>query len=540
MTSMKDFADNHPRKLRPVSSPTPEFDTANPESVGAEPKVLPLTKAQPKKATPFDRPVILQQSPVWSRAIIWGIVGAASAALAWACLFQIEEAIPASGQLEPKGTVKAIQSPVAGVVKEIKVEEGQQVKKGDVLLVLNRQGTKSEINSLERQRLNLVKVNEYYRQQLQGKADAPLPDVIDPELVNSTRDRQALVAENKLYRAQLNGAKELKKFSAEERQRLQSGLAQGSTSVAAAEAQVAQADKQLRQIEVQLEQNNIQLASVQQTLELNQEIVEDIEAAYKKGAISRIQFKQQQDEVQTGAAEASRLQQEKLRLLRQMEQISQEKLQAQAQTSNTVATNQRELLDRIALNAQKITEIDSQLTKAIVENQRAIADLENRLQQAKLTLDYQELKAPVDGVVFDLQPSSPGFVANASEPILKIVPSDRLKAKVYITNKDIGFVQTGMPVDVRVDSFNFSEFGDIEGKIESIGSDALPPTEVRQFYSFPAVVQLNSQTLKTKGRKLALQSGMSISVNIKVRKRPVISLITDRFSKEADGIKHLR
>ncbi|ABW31399.1 HlyD family efflux transporter periplasmic adaptor subunit [Acaryochloris marina] len=528
MTSIQTFAGGDPKQLN--STLTPESDQ----------NVLPLTKAHPKKEKPFDRPVILQQSPVWSRAIIWGIVGAASAALAWACLFQIEEAIPATGQLEPKGAVKEIQSPVAGVVKEIKVEEGQLVKKGEVLLVLNRQGTRSEIQSLEHQRRNLVQVNDYYRQQLQGQSNAPLPDVIDSALINSTRDRQSLVAENKLYRAQLNGAQEWRHFSAEERQRLQSGLTQGSSSVAAAQARINQADKQLRQIEVQLEQTKIQLASAQQTLALNQEIVQDIEEAYRKGAIARVQFKQQQNEVQTGTAEVSRLQQEQIRLLRQLEQVGQEKQQAQAQALNTVATNQRELLDRIAANKKRISEIDSQLTKAIVDNQRTIADLENRLQQAKLTLDYQELKAPVDGMVFDLKPSTPGFVANASEPVLKIVPADNLKAKVYITNKDIGFIQTGMAADVRIDSFNFSEFGDIKGTVESIGSDALPPTEVRQFYSFPAVVKLDSQTLKTKERQLALQSGMSVNVNIKVRKRPVISLITDRFSREADGIKHLR
>jgi len=508
----------------------------------SEPEVLPLTKpkAKPKKEQPFDRPVILQQSPVWSRAIIWGIVGTAAALVTWACIFKIEEAIPATGQLEPQGAVKNIQSPVAGVVKEIKVEDGDLVKKGQVLLVLDRKGTESEQASIKTQLRKLREVNDYYRQQLKGDSSAPLPDAIDSGLVNSTRDRQALVAENKLYRAQLNGAKELEKFSEEERQRLQSGLAQGSSSIAAAQAQVMQGEKQIRQIEVQLEQTKIELVSARQTLELNKEIVEDLEDAFKKGAVSRIQFKQQQDEVQTGAAEVSRLQQEQIRLLRQMEQIRQEKLQSEAQASNTVATNQRELLDRIAANTQQITEIDSNLTKAIVENQREIADLDNRLQQANLTLGYQELKAPVDGVVFDLQPSSPGFVANASEPILKIVPADSLKAKVYITNKDIGFVEPNMDVDVRIDSFNFSEFGDIKGKIESIGSDALPPTEVRQFYSFPAIVELDSQTLNTNGRDRALQSGMSVSVNIKVRNRSVISLITDRFSKEADGIKQLR
>ncbi len=533
MTSMQqDLAGGEPRKLNPA-------DTPSAQPIPLEGAVLRPAKAPPKEQ-PFDRPVILQQSPVWSRAIIWGIVGTAAALLTWAFVFQIDEAIPATGQLEPQGAVKNVQSPVAGVVKEINVEDGDRVKKGQTLLVLNREGTDSEINAVKQQLRKLRQVNEYYRQQLRGDSSAPLPDVIDSELVNSTRDRQALVAENKLYRAQLNNVKELKNFSAEERQRLQSGLAQGSTSMAAAKAQISQGEKQLRQIEVQLEQTKIQLASAKDTLKLNKDIVKDIEAAYKKGAISRIQFRQQQDEVQTGAAEVARLQQEILRLGRQKEQVNQEKVQSEAQASNTEATNQRELLDRIAVNSQKINDIDSNLTKAIVDNQRTITDLENSKKQAELTKGYQELKAPVDGVVFDLKANTPGFVANASEPILKIVPADSLKAKVYITNKDIGFIDPGMDVDVRIDSFNFSEFGDIKGKIESIGSDALPPTEVRQFYSFPAMVALDSQTLNANGRNRVLQSGMSVSVNIKVRKRSVISLITDRFTNEKDNIEKLR
>jgi hemolysin D len=94
--------------------------------------------------------------------------------------------------------------------------------------------------------------------------------------------------------------------------------------------------------------------------------------------------------------------------------------------------------------------------------------------------------------------------AHLSEPILKLVPLDSLVAKVFVSNQDIGFIHPGMKVDVRVDSFPFSEYGDIKGKISWIGSDALPPTEVRRFYSFPAKVILDSQSLKTQGKALTL------------------------------------
>jgi HlyD family secretion protein len=488
----------------------------------------------------FDRPVILQQSPVWSRGILWGIVGCTTAALAWACFFQIEEAIPAAGQLEPQGSVKEVQSPVPGVVQTISVQEGQRVKKGDVLLHLNPKATQSELVSSQQIRQQLKQENEFYRRQLQGDTSTKIALDLPPKLATLTRNRQALIAENQLYRSQLNGTGDLRKFTLEERQRLRSGQLQEASSMSAAQAQVSQSQEQLKQIATQMEQTQIQLVSAQQTLGLNQENLEDIQEAYEKGAITRVQYKSQQDKVQLGEAAVARLAKEQVRLSQQMAQVRQEIAQAEAQTQNTVANNQKDLLDRIAENEKRIDDIDSQLTKAIVENDKQIAELDNRLNQARLTMQFQELRAPVDGVVFDLKPRAPGYVANTSEPILKIVPTDALLAKVFITNRDIGFVKPGMSVDVRVDSFPLSEFGDIKGNLEWIGSDALPPTEVRPFYSFPARVKLQAQTLQVSGRRLPLQSGMSISVNIKVRQRPVISLVTDLLTREAENIKHLR
>jgi HlyD family secretion protein len=131
-------------------------------------------------------------------------------------------------------------------------------------------------------------------------------------------------------------------------------------------------------------------------------------------------------------------------------------------------------------------------------------------------------------------------VANQTEPILKIVPDDTLVAKVFITNKDIGFVREGMPVDVRIDSFPYSEFGDVKGKLIWIGSDALPPEQIRPFYSFPAKIQLERQSLVINDKKVPLQSGMSISTNIRVRDRTVMSIFTDLFVDKTDSLKNVR
>jgi len=139
-----------------------------------------------------------------------------------------------------------------------------------------------------------------------------------------------------------------------------------------------------------------------------------------------------------------------------------------------------------------------------------------------------------------LQAHTPGFVANASQPILKIVLDDALTAKVFITNRDIGFVKEGMNVDVRIDSFPFSEFGDVKGKLVWIGGDALPLDQIHPFYRFPAKVQLERQSLLVNGRAVPLQSGMSVSANIKVRSRTVMSIFTDLFAKSVESLKTVR
>ena len=84
-------------------------------------------------------------------------------------------------------------------------------------------------------------------------------------------------------------------------------------------------------------------------------------------------------------------------------------------------------------------------------------------------------------------------------------------------------------------------FGDIKGEVVSIGSDALPPDEIDGYYRFPVKVRLDSQLLETDGREIPLQSGMSVSVNIKVREdRTVMSLLTELFTKKIESLKQVR
>lgn len=501
---------------------TPNFD---PNGSGNEANHVPASKPPQKMKLPrFEHPSVLQQSNFWSRAILWTFVGGLGIGLVWACTAKIEEAIPAIGKLEPQGAVKEVQIPVNGVVKTISVKDGQRVKQGDVLLTIDPTTPKAQLDSLQKVRTTLLQENAFYRSQLAGTGSVAVIS-IPPQFLSLTRSRAALLAETVLLRAQLDGSRS-GGLTATQQERLQSNQAELSTRATAAQLAGDQLDRQLAQTGVKLD-------SARRTLALNQRILGDVEPLARDGAISKIQLLKQQQEVESNQAEVLQLEQEQRRLQFGIQE-------AQAKVENTLAVDRKDLTRQLSENEQKIAEIDSQLTKAIVENDKKLAEIDSQIAQSKQTLQYGELRAPSDGIVFELKANAPGYVANPAEPVLKIVPEDALVAKVSITNQDIGFVREGMLVDVRIDSFPFSEFGDIKGTLSWIGSDALPPTQIQPLYTFPAKIKLDRQSLTTNGRSISLQSGMSLNANIKIRQRTVISIVTDQFTKMTESLNHVR
>ena len=154
-------------------------------------------------------------------------------------------------------------------------------------------------------------------------------------------------------------------------------------------------------------------------------------------------------------------------------------------------------------------------------------------------ISYYTVKAPVSGQVFDTT-IKPLDIVTTNESVLKLVPAKRLEATVKISDADIGFIKVGMPASVAVASFPAGEFGFITGKVKSLGLDSLPPSQETPTYSFPATITLDQQTVQSGEKILNLQSGMAISANIKLRSRPVISIVTDLFTRQLEGVKRFR
>lgn len=480
----------------------------------------------------FEQSVVLRQSPIWSRTIMLTLMALACFGIVWACIAKIEQVIPAVGQLKPEGTVKDVQAPISGVVKEVYVKDGQQVKPGDLLLTFESIATLAELRSLNQIRIGLIRENNIYRRlmavsfAIQSESDF-LRGNLPAETAFLLKSRAALVAENELLRTELRTSNGGAGLGVDEQQRLQIAQRELDSRSAAAQLEVEKTKKQLSQTQIKLQ-------DTQASLIIQQEILGRLKILAEEGGISKLQYLNQLQQVQNLTAEVAQL-------LEEGQRIQFDVARGRQQLTNTVAFSDKGISEKIGDNKKRIAEIDSQFMKIILENEQRLADVNSKISQTQLNVKYQELRAPVGGAIFELQAKNPGYVANPTQKLLQIVPNENYIAEVFITNKDIGFVRKDMKVDVRIDSFPYSEFGDIKGQVLSIGSDALPPDQNHQFYRFPARIKLDSQSLTIQGKNIALQSGMSISANIKVREeRTVMSLFTEVFTKQVDTLKQMR
>lgn len=255
----------------------------------------------------------------------------------------------------------------------------------------------------------------------------------------------------------------------------------------------------LKKIELDryLELNQTEQQVAQSTLKLDLEVLSRLKRLRTDGAIADLQYLQQSTKVKQDEGDVSKTRVDRLR--------------------------------QSAILRQQIQSLEGE-----------VADLSTKLTESKVANRYQVIRSPVNGLVFDLKPTGPGFVGQGSEPVMKIVPFNALRAKVEVPSDKIGFVRVGQNVDISIDSFPASDFGVLEGVIKRIGSDALPPDQVKQNYRYPVDIRLKSQTLKlSSGKSLPLQVGMSLSANIKLRKVTYLQLLLSDFKDKTASLKSI-
>lgn len=398
-------------------------------------------------------------SPI-GRWIIWSIVILFSLAVLWAIFGKVDIVAVAQGKIIHSGKSKTIQPLQPGYIKAIHVKEGQQVMKGDLLIELD-----STISSAEKRRLE-DELNslglEKRRLELFVKALEQDDLSVISEDVNLPKQHQYLLKQSIYsYQDNLSALKDAKER-------------------AASEVQV---------IETQIERYNEIIPVLQKRFDI-------YEKMSKKGIVSKVDYLQ--------------VQKEQLETLKGLE--SEQGRKKVAVASLNEATNRIKALKSKHLSDSllRITEIDT-----------SIEQLNSEVDKTNQQQFYERLVSPIDGTVQQLAVNTIGGVVTSAQPLMIIVPQNReLIAEAKIMNKDIGFIYEEQKASVKVDAFNFTKYGLIDGEVISISEEAIEDEKLGLFYS--TRVKLSENKINVDGKWVNLSPGMSVSVEIKTGERRLI------------------
>jgi hemolysin D len=433
------------------------------------------------------------------RAIGLAIILVFCIALAWAGFGEIDIVASAQGRIVPSDRVKVIQPMEIGVVRTLLVEDGQKVKAGDVLLEIDPTINEAEARQARRDlattRLDIARLRAALTQDGDPIEAFKPPANADPQQVaDQRRFLESQVAEHRA------------KVAALDRQRQQK-----ETEVEATGATVAKLEAMIpvlqQRYDIRKNLANQELGSKLQYLEMLQSLTE---------------------------------MQQELKVQKTNKRVSEAAVAAIVeQRAQAVAEYRRSLFDELGKLIQKENGLAETLVKAE--------------QKAKL----QELKAPVDGTVQQLAVHTVGGVVTPSQELMVVVPAkSRLEVEANISNRDIGFIQDGQEAEIKIDTFNFTKYGLIQGKVLSISQDSIkrqkpvdPAKEksattshsdtsepLGQEMVYQARISLDKTEMQVDGKRVQLSPGMAVTAEIKTGSRSVLSYLLSpilRFHQES-------
>ncbi|MGH6678210.1 MAG: HlyD family type I secretion periplasmic adaptor subunit, partial [Bradyrhizobium sp.] len=201
--------------------------------------------------------------------------------------------------------------------------------------------------------------------------------------------------------------------------------------------------------------------------------------------------------------------------------------------------------------AETVAEYRRILFSKLTEAERKAAGLAADLSKAKERLKLQDLTAPVSGMVQQLAVHTIGGVVTPAETLMVIVPEDSpLEVDAMVSNRDIGFVHVGDDVEIKVDTFDFTRYGLLHGKVRSLSSDAIAqnvPSDKQsgkpvdsatansaaeaQEPTYAARISIERPEMQIGDKMVHLSPGMAVTAEIKTGSRRVISYLLSPLIK---------
>jgi len=444
-------------------------------------------------------------SPI-GRWIAIVIIGVFCAALTWASWGTVDITATAQGRIVQSGRSKVIQSFDAGVVRAIHVTDGQEVRVGDLLIELD-----PTINGAEEEHLN----SDLIAAQLDvARLHAALSDAADPLAefhppanagpVLVANQRQLLVDQTAAYRARL-----------------------------------AALDHQIAQKQAERATASANIDKIKAAIPLLQQRVDVRKYLFNQGLGSKLFYLQEEQDLVTNQKEVA-VQQSRMN---EAEQATQALVQQRAQVAS-------EYRQRVSDDLVKADAKAAGLTQDVIKAARKTA--------------LQSLTAPVGGIVQQLSIHTVGGVVTPAQALLVIVPAEsHLEIEALVSNRDIGFVHAGQPVDIKVDTFSFTRYGLLHGEIENVSADAVTadrrddapnarPTGLdkrgdpvladssAKEPAYLARVSLDKTSMVIDDKRVDLSPGMAVSVEIKTGSQRIIGFLLSPLMRYGHDSLHER
>ena len=432
-------------------------------------------------------------SPI-GRGLVWIICAFTVLALVWAGTGSVDIVAVASGKIVTKSRTQIVQAPEVGVVKSIFVEPGQNVKAGDALIQLDTTDIVAEIvrarADLAQARLDELRLNAF----LNLTSEDPFTDVaeIAPELVAHAR-------------AQLM-------------------------------AQRAERNAKLAAIDREAEQHQAEMATAQNQLTKAQDVLPLVE--------ERADIRTKAAEIQFG----NRIMSSEAR-----QQVIETKAEQKIEQSHIDAAKSA----LAALQQQHVQTVEEFRKLAYADLSRAQSQASaarESLAKSTRRLELSTLRAPVDGSVEQLNVRTLGAVVSPAQQLTTIVPADaQLEIEAVLPSQDIGFVEKGQAVEIKVDAYPFTRYGLLKGKVMSVAGDSEPQPnplegpvngtqrradqagniEGSERLLYTVRISLESGTLHVNNQPAALSPGMSVRAEIKTGRRTILNFILSPLSEYA-------
>src|SRR5262245_6335554 len=425
-------------------------------------------------------------SPI-GRTIAATIILLFCAALVWASIGRVDIVASAAGKIVPSGRTKVIQPFETGVVRSIRVQDGQAVKAGDVLIELDPTVNAAERDHLRddllAEQLNIARLHAA----LAG-GDNPAADFTPPANANP-----ALVSA--------------------QRQLLQNQVTEYRAKVAALARQQAQKEAEEGTIAATIHKLETTIPVIQQRVEIRKTLM-DKELGSKLTYFENLQ-----------------------QLVEQQEELSVQKSHLHAAEAAVAAIRET--------RGQAVAEYRRTLSDELAKSEQKANGLTQDLVKAEQKTRLQVLTTPVDGVVQQLAIHTVGGVVTPAQALLVIVPSDsRMEIEAMVSNRDIGFVHAGQEAEIKVDTFNFTRYGLLHGQVLSVSQDAVirdrkqdqfddhglgtqnDTSEPKgQELSYTARISLDRTRMLIDDRMVNLSPGMATTVEIKTGSRTILSYL---------------